>query len=293
MFDGILPAIITPFDTDGNLNTAELVRFVRHFLENGAHGFFVCGSAGEGVLMTREERRRVTELVAGESAGQAKVIAHVGAMSTDEAAMLARDAKEAGADGVASLPPLFFRVPWDGIIEHMKAIAAGADLPTLYYHIPEFSGVRPSAEELVRLLEEADGVAGIKFSSEDLFALWSLRKMAGEDAVLLSGCDQQLYQSLLSGANGGIGSTYNYQIENVVGVYEALKRGDHEAAQESQWRINEVVSVLFRHGSSRATEKMMVTLRGFDVGAPRRPNTPFDMAGVEALRKDMAAVGLI
>ena len=101
---GILPALMTPFK-DGGVDEKMLKKLVRFQLDQGCHGFFVNGSTGDGFLMTREERRRVVEVVVSEVAGQAKVIAHVGAVSSDEAAAMAVDARKAGADAVASVPP--------------------------------------------------------------------------------------------------------------------------------------------------------------------------------------------
>lgn len=291
--EGVIPALLTALDADGRIHSSELRRLAAHQVEQGANGFFVCGSAGEGVYMSPAERRQVVELVVSEVAGQVPVIAQVGAISTEEAMALARDAREAGATAVASLPPILFRVPWEAVVRHIKAVAEAADLPTYYYHIPFLTHVEATAEELAALADTVPNFGGVKFSSQDLYLLWGFLDRCASAQDLLYGCDQQLYQGLMTGARGGIGSTYNYQIENVVGLYRAFTEGNHARALAYQDRINRVVDILFRFGGNRAVEKAMTTLRGFPVGPPRRPNLPFPEERLPALRAEMERLGLL
>ncbi len=291
--EGIIPALLTALDEDGRIHPAELRRLAAYQVEQGANGFFVCGSAGEGVYMSSAERRQVVEIVVSEVAGQVPIIAQVGAISTEEAVALARDAREAGAAAVASLPPILFRVPWEAVVRHIKAVAEAADLPTYYYHIPFLTNVQATAEELAELAEAVPNFAGVKLSSQDLYLLWGFLDRCHGAQEVLYGCDQQLYQGLITGARGGIGSTYNYQIEYVAGLYRAFKEGDHARAFEYQIRINRVVDTLFRFGGNRAVEKAMTTLRGYPVGPPRRPNLPFPEERLPALRAEMEQLGLL
>jgi N-acetylneuraminate lyase len=291
-FAGVYPALLTPYASDGGINTAMLKKLVAYHIDRGCHGFFVCGSTGEGVFLSEAERTLVADTVIQAVDGRVPVIVQVGALSTDEAARLARAARAAGADAVSTLPPLYVRVGWEGVMAHVGAIAEAADLPTFYYHIPVITGITPTVVEFGELAAKT-GLAGVKFTAPDLFLLWSLLNSVEQDLRVFYGADEQLYQGLVTGAHGGIGSTYNYQIENTVGVYDAVQRGDHAAAREGQDRMNRVIEVLFRHGPNRATEKQIMSLLGYDVGPPRRPTLPFSEANVPALRDDLRAVGLL
>ncbi|HNR30750.1 MAG TPA: dihydrodipicolinate synthase family protein [Candidatus Hydrogenedentes bacterium] len=291
--EGIFPALLTAFDGKGAIDEAGLRRLVGYQVEAGANGFFVCGSAGEGVYMTPAERRRVIEIVASEVSGQVPIMAHVGAMSTDEAVGLARDAREAGAAAIASMPPLVFRQPWPAIIEHLRAIAEAAELPTYYYHIPIITNVDVTADEVAEMVDRIPGLAGLKYSSPDLFLLWGVLERPRRRIEAFYGCDQQIYQGLLTGACGGIGSTYNYQIENVVQLYRAFKRGDQAEALRWQDKINKVVEVVFKYGGTRGVEKAMMFLRGYDVGPPRRPGAPFPAERLPEMRRDMERAGIL
>lgn len=288
-FHGIMPALLTPFTADGEVNYPELRRLVRWHLDSGVHGFFACGSAGEGILMPVEERAHVLEAILSEVSRQVPVMAHVGAMSTKDAAELARLAKKAGAQAIATLPPMYFPLPWEATIGHVRAVAEAGGLPTYYYHIPYITRVEMTADEAARMREHVPNFAGFKYSHKDLYLLWAIRD-AMRDLTLLFGSDEQIYQGLLTGAQGGIGSTYNYMPGYFVALYDAVSAGDHARAQGLQHKINQVIRLLFKYGANRATEKTMVSLLGFEMGPPRMPTPPFREDLIPALKKDLEEI---
>jgi len=290
---GILPALLTPFK-DGGVNEPVLKKLVRFQLEQGCHGFFVNGSTGDGFLMTREERKRVLEVVVGEVAGQGKVIAHVGAVSSDEAAIMAVDARKAGVDAVASVPPIYYPVEIEGFELHMRTIAEAADMPTYCYYIPALTGHSLGGDQFVEVAGRIPNLVGFKYTHSDLFLLWWILDALGDRISVFNGSDQMLLQGLLTGACGGIGSTYNYQTRNIVDVYEAVQAGDLDKAREAQWRANQVVQVLFRFKAGGvAVERAILQLMGFDVGAPRPPKVPFPDDRLPALRNALEEIGFL
>src|SRR5690606_5543297 len=110
-----------------------------YHVEQGCHGFFTCGSAGEGLFLSIDERKRVLEVVLDAVRGKAKVIAHIGAMSTRDTVLLAEHAAKSGAHAVCALPPMYFKQPWDACIAHLRAVAEAAEIQTFYYHIPHLT----------------------------------------------------------------------------------------------------------------------------------------------------------
>jgi N-acetylneuraminate lyase len=287
---GVMPALITPYDNSGAVNPAMLRRMAAYHIEQGACGFFVCGSTGEGLLMTSEERKLVARTVIETVAGQVPVIVHVGAVSTQESAELAADARKAGAAAVSSIPPVYYKVGLAGMLQHIRGIAEAAELPTFYYHIPALTGVYLSADELVEAFLSVPGVAGMKFTDSDMFFLWSMLDSGKGRFRVFNGSDQMLIDGLLTGAIGGIGSTYNYQMRNIANVYNAMQKGDFETAREWQWKANAVIKVLFRNGGNLACEKAIMRLLGFDTGMPRSPMVSFPPEKVESLKAQLEAI---
>ncbi|MBI4557308.1 MAG: dihydrodipicolinate synthase family protein [Candidatus Hydrogenedentes bacterium] len=289
--EGVLPAFVTPFDNNGSVNVPMIRVLVARHLEEGCNGFFVCGSTGEGLLLDSDERKLVARTVIETVAGAVPVIVHVGAMSTREAAALAQDARKAGAAAVSSVPPIYFRVGLTGMMEHIRAIASAAELPTYYYHIPMLTGVELTGDELVQAFLNVEGVVGLKFTHTDMYFLWTILDAARGRLRVFNGADQMLFHGLCTGACGGIGSTYNYQMRTMVGIYQAFRRGDFETARKLQWRANQVIRVLFRNGGNIATEKAILKLQGFDVGIPRSPIVPFPEERLGELRRQLDEVG--
>lgn len=287
---GAMPALITPYDEQGMVNVPMIRRLVTYHIEQGANGFFVCGSTGEGLFLTPDERKLVARTVIETVAGQVPVIVHVGAVSTMESAALAADARQAGAAAVSSIPPVYYKVGLAGMLQHIRGIAEAAELPTFYYHIPSLTGVYLTADELVDAFTSVPGVAGFKFTDSDMFFLWSVLDTAQGRLRVFNGSDQMLYHGLCTGAIGGIGSTYNYQMKTIAGVYKAFVAGDLVRAQELQWKANAVIKVLFRNGANLACEKAIMRLIGFDTGMPRSPMVAFAPENVDRLRQQLEAI---
>lgn len=288
---GVMPALITPYSADGSVNVAMIRKLVAFHLDQGACGFFVCGSTGEGLFLTPDERKLVARTVIETVAGQVPVIVHVGAPSTNEAVLLAKDARTAGATAVSSIPPIYYKVGLAGMMQHIRAIAAAADLPTFYYHIPQLTGVEITADQLVEAFTSVHGVVGLKFTHTDMFFLWWILDAAQGRLRVFNGSDQMLFQGLCTGACGGIGSTYNYQIRTIANVYEAVCAGDLETARQQQWKANQTIRVMFRNGPGLPCEKAIMKLIGFDVGQPRSPMVPFPDEGVPGLRRQLEEIG--
>jgi len=287
---GVMPAFITPYDRYGEVNVDMIRRMVAWQMDQGACGFFVCGSTGEGLLLTPEERKLVAETVIETVAGQVPVMVHVGAVATREAASLAAHARKIGAAAVSSIPPVYYKVGLAGMLQHIRGIAEASDLPTFYYHIPALTGVYLSADELVDAFTSVPGVAGMKYTDSDMFFLWSMLDSAKGNFRVFNGSDQMLIDGLHTGAIGGIGSTYNYQMRNIAGVYNAMLAGEFEKAREYQDKANAVIKVLFRNGANLACEKAIMRLLGFDTGMPRSPMVSFPQEKVDDLRRQLEAI---
>lgn len=289
--EGVMPALVTPYNSDGSVSVEMTRKLVGYLIEQGACGFFVCGSTGEGLLLTPDERKLMARTVIDEVAGQVPVIVHVGATGTDMAVELAKDAKAAGATAVSSLPPIYYRVGLDGMMQHIRRIAEAAELPTYYYHIPMLTGVELTGDELVEAFTSVEGLVGLKFTHSDLFLLWWIIETSGGRLDVFNGSDPMVFQGLLTGACGGIGSTYNYQMRTIASIYNATKTGDLEAARQAQWKANQVIRVLFRNGRSTATEKAIMKLIGFDVGPTRDPMIGFPDGQLDSLRTQLEEIG--
>ena len=286
---GILPATVSPNHLDGSFDPVAMRKIVRHQLDAGSDGVYVCGGTGEGLLMTREDREQALETVLEEVNGQAIVIAHVGAFQTAETVALARHASRAGADAIAALPPAYFYVPdHQGMVDYYTTVGEASDVPLLIYNIPQRTGITMTEALFTRLLE-VPNVVGMKDSSGDIFSLGNLVAKTG-DPVIFEGDDASVLWALLAGAKGGIGSTYNVMPHLYVKMWRAFQAGEIDVAAATQLRINEIIAILIKMEVIAAVMQTMAWL-GLECGRPRSPNRPLSEEESTDLRADLDAAG--
>jgi N-acetylneuraminate lyase len=266
-FEGILPAIITPFDENENFAPAVFERLLERLYATGIAGLYVNGQTGEGLLQPVEQRKRVAEVALRSSPSGKTVIVHVGAYRTADALDLARHAASIGAQAIASLPPLG-AYSFAEIRAYYQALAAVSDLPVLVYYFPAICPAIQGTPQALELLD-IPNVIGLKFTDFDLYKLSQIKRSR---CVVFNGHDEVLIAGLLMGADGGIGSFYNLVPELFVEVFSRVQQGQWEKAQCVQWRINELVEIGLRFPLVPAI-KTILRWQGLDCGealAPRR-----------------------
>lgn len=278
---GILPALLTPFCESG-VNRTALAALTNRLADAGVHGLYVGGSSGEMILMTEDERKDLLEGVMESVGGRLTVIAHVGTTSTAGSLALARHAEQCGADAVSSVTPLYYKYGFREVKHYYERLAAETSLPVIIYNIPALTGTTLTTEQLSEILS-IPNVGGMKFTSSDFFQLERIRA-AFPDKVFYNGSDEMLLSGLAAGADGGIGSTYNVQPKRILAVYNAYRANDMKTALAHQAKANELIAAVLKFGVLPSC-KMLLKLRGLDVGQCREPFLPPDDEAVEALKK--------
>ncbi|ECM9985086.1 N-acetylneuraminate lyase, partial [Salmonella enterica subsp. enterica serovar Enteritidis] len=244
---GVMAALLTPFDHQQQLDSESLRRLVRFNIGQGIDGLYVGGSTGEAFVQSLAEREQVLEIVAEEAKGKITLIAHVGTVSTAESQQLASAAKRYGFDAVSAVTPFYYPFSFEEHCDHYRAIIDSADgLPMVVYNIPALSGVKLTLDQ-INTLVTLPGVSALKQTSGDLFQMEQIRR-AHPDLVLYNGYDEIFASGLLAGADGGIGSTYNIMGWRYQGIVQALREGDVAKAQRLQTECNKVIDLLIKTG---------------------------------------------
>jgi 4-hydroxy-tetrahydrodipicolinate synthase len=181
---GILTAMVTPFDSKGDLDEDATARLVRHLLENGSDGLVLAGSTGEGATMTDEEKVRLWEIGVAES-GEAPIIAGTGTYDTRHSVELTERAHETGVDAMLVVTPYYVRPNRRGIKAHYEAVAAATDRPIVAYNIPSRTATDMPNDLLAELAADIDNVTAVKQARyEDLAPIEGMDLLAGNDDVL-------------------------------------------------------------------------------------------------------------
>lgn len=287
---GILPALLTAFDEEGNVNLNAMYDLIEWHIAQGVSGFYILGSTGEGLLLSEAERRMVAEAVVRRVKGRVPVIVHVGAMTTREACALAAHAEAIGADATSAIPPFYFNVGPEGVKRHYLAIARASHLPFYIYNIPGATGVNVELNTVRELLAAAPTLRGMKYTSYDFYTMRKFIELEGGRLNVISGPDEMMIAAQAMGADGAIGTTENIVPRLFVQAYNAFHAGDLATAQALQAKINWVVNVFLSFPSHSAVKEIM-RLLGFDLGSARPPLLPLTDQQRGRLREMLEEIG--
>lgn len=276
---GLIAAVYTPFDADGELRVSMIERQAQWLIESGASGVFVAGTTGESHSLSMDERielaRRWADVVSGTPL---KLVIHVGHNSLPEAVVLARQAAQIGADAIAALAPSYFKpATVEQLIDFCEPLArAAGDTPFYYYDIPGMTGVvLPMARFLEQGKSRIPTLRGMKYSNGNLPQLQECLRLGDGEFDVLFGSDEALLAALALGVRGAVGATYNFAAPLYLRVIEAFEAGDWMTARREQARSVELVNLLYRYGFLPASKRLMAML-GIDCGQVRSPLPPLN-----------------
>ena len=296
---GIIPALVSPKDEDGNLDVGPIGRIIDFDIERGITGVFVGGSTGEGFCQTVQESKQLAEAVIESVSGRIPVVIHVGSMNHREVMELSEHAAGAGADGVSSVIPFYYSYTLEEIRNFYQSISDASGLPTLIYALSQVATSNFPPDEFIDAALSVKGVYGIKFTNNDVYRLNILKQLAQGKLRFYGGVDVIPLPMLCMGADGLIGSNYSALPEPWVGIYSAYLEGDLGKAIAMQERIVHYVRT-FGHVGGGQRAKYVLELRGIaagDVWLPKGPKKESDMdvckMVLEELKTDSVFKGIM
>ena len=286
---GVIPAFYACYDEEGNVSPNRVRQLTRYFINAGVKGTYVCGSSGECIYQSKEERKLVLENVMDEAKGRLTVIAHVACNNTADSMELAAHAEKLGVDAIASIPPIYFRLPEYGIAKYWNDISSAApNTDFIIYNIPQLAGVALTPS-LFREMRKNPRVIGVKNSSMPVQDIQLFKSEGGDDCVIFNGPDEQFISGRLMGAQGAIGGTYGVMPQLFLKADACLKAGDWKTARNIQYDIDQIIySMCACKGNMYAVIKELLRRKGLDIGSVRLPLTPLmpeDMPQVDTCER--------
>ncbi len=288
---GIFPPVCTPFLSDGEFSPHKLRANIEKWNKTGLAGYVPTGSTGESVLLSKEEKLKIWEVVR-ESAAPGKVlIAGTGAESVRETIELTNIAAEMGYMAAMVRTPHYYKALMnrpESQLTYYRTVADAAKIPLIIYNFPQATGLDIPAEVVIQLAQHPN-IIGMKESSGNIEKVMRMVDNTAADFNVLVGSAPTLYPNLCAGASGAILAFSNAAPCAALGVYEAWKTRDHEAARERQRQMADAsVAVTVRHGIPGL--KYAMDLNGY-YGGPTRlpllPLTPAAKAEIETLFRDL------
>ena len=286
-FQGVFPALITPLTKEEKLNVSALETLLQFEMKKGADGFYIGGATGEGLLLDIPERKKLCEKSI-EFIGKEKTkIVHITDINFRNTIALAKHAEACGADAISSIAPIYFQYDENDIYNYYKEIAQNINIPLIIYYTAA-AGVNMSTDLFCRLFE-IDNITGVKWTSSNYYELIKLRERC-PDANIFNGPDEMLVCGLSSGADGGIGSTYNVMYPLIRSIYDHFCAGNMTEALEQQKKADKIINVMLRY-SVIPVCKMILEEMGIAVGHASFPMTRYSKEERAVIKAELLAAG--
>jgi 4-hydroxy-tetrahydrodipicolinate synthase len=236
-FEGVLPAVVTPFDSkDASVDYHVLRDNVDWLITSGVHGIVGIGTMGEFRSLSTEERGKLTEVIVDAAAGRVPVTIGISADTPSEAADAAEHAAHVGAAGLMSLPPVSYKADEREVVAYFAAAASATDLPLMVYNNPEGSknDLRP---DLLARLFEIDGVVAVKECSGDARRIPEILELTGHEMEVLVGGDDWALEGFSTGASGWVSGCANVAPRECVELWNHCIAGRLREAKEVYFRL--------------------------------------------------------
>ena len=275
-YEGVIPAFYACYDDQGEISPQRVRALVEYFLVKGVQGLYVNGSSGECIYQSVADRKLILEEVMAVAKGKLTIIAHVACNNTNDSIELARHAESLGVDAIATIPPIYFRLPEYSIAQYWNDISAAAPhTDFVIYNIPQLAGVALTPSLYTEMLKN-ERVIGVKNSSMPVQDIQTFAALGGEDHLVFNGPDEQFLGGRLMGARAGIGGTYGAMPELFLKLNQLIADKELERAKELQFTINTIIGKLTAaHGNMYSVIKEVLKINeSLNIGSVRAPLTP-------------------
>lgn len=273
-FEGIIPPILTIFDSEKNFDEIGMGKLIDQHISAGVDGLLVLGSGGEFSQMSLEMRKEVSTFCISYINGRVPVIIGTGSPSTQESILLSQHAQQKGADGVMIINPYYWQLPEDSLRNHYLKISESIDIPIILYNFPDLTGQDLSPDFVLNLINQAENIVGIK---ETIDSIGHVREMITKvkkehsDFKVFAGLDDHLLNTLQMGGDGAIPGTANFAPEITTGIFSAYKEKEYDKAEKLHKQLVGILNVYKVSSPLYVAIKYAVYLRGLDINTTVLP----------------------
>ena len=289
MFEGIIPALVTPFKENFVIDYEGLSKNL-DYLEKYVDAVVPAGTTGESATLSYQEHIELVRYVC--EVANVPVIAGAGSNSTKEAIFLGKEAEKAGADAAMFITPYYNKPNKEGLYEHYKRIAEEISIPIIIYNVPSRTACNITPDIVVRLANEFDNIVGIKEASGNLKQVAEIIRNAPDNFVVLSGDDFLTLPILMLGGKGVVSVAANVAPHLMKDMYNAFKSGNLELARELHYKLMPLFEVLFIDTNPIPVKKAL-ELMGLAAGKPRLPLVELSKEKTEKLKEVLKSLELL
>lgn len=292
IFGTMIPAMVTPFDKDGELDLDQAQKLAERLAEGGANGLVINGTTGESPTVFYPQKIKLFSAVVEAVGGKVPIVANVGDNCTADTVDFARNVEKLGVDGLMLVVPYYNKPPQEGLYRHFRTIAESVDKPVIMYNIPGRCVINMTAETTLRLANDVENIVAIKEASGDMEQIKQIIDNAPDNFWVYSGDDDQTYDIMKLGGAGVISTVGNVAPGRMREIVDLCSKGDFEAASVANEALRPLMRELFTT-SNPIMVKEALNLSGFNVGGLRLPLIPATPEQSAELADVMRQVGVL
>jgi 4-hydroxy-tetrahydrodipicolinate synthase len=287
--EGVIPVALTFYKSDLSLDEENIRRHIDFLIEKGVHGVWAVGSVSEFPLLSKEERKKVVEIIVDQVNQRVPVYVCTAHTRTDEVIELAKHAKDVGADAVSTTPPYYYIRAMskpDVLYEFYKSVAKAVDIPLIIYNFPAGLSVDIPPTVIAKLANDFANVVGVKDTTESLVHMIEILRLTKGKFYVLAGSEDFLLPLMLAGGHGAVSGLANVFPELPVELYNSFKKGNYKRAEEIHKKILAVRAIAQIGSTPISFLKEALKLRGFPINAHvRSPLLPLSSEQREQLKR--------
>lgn len=269
-FGRMIPAMVTPFDENLELDLKQARALARRLVEGGSDALVINGTTGESPTVFYPQKMKLFEAVVAEVGGEVPIIANVGDNCTADTVDFAQDVQKLGVDAFMLVVPYYNKPPQEGLYQHFKTIAESVDLPCILYNVPGRCVINMTAETTLRLANDVENIVAIKEASGNLEQVAAIIKDAPDGFDVYSGDDSLTYEMMKLGAAGVISTAGNVSPARMKEITTLCAAGNFEEAKKAHDAFLPLMDELFVTANPIMVKEAL-NLAGFPVGGVRLP----------------------
>ncbi|MCR2820664.1 4-hydroxy-tetrahydrodipicolinate synthase [Lederbergia panacisoli] len=271
-FGRVSTAMVTPFDSKGNIDFQKTSKLVNHLINNGTDSLVVAGTTGESPTLSTEEKLALFRHIVNAADGRVPVIAGTGSNNTYASIELTKKAEEIGVDAIMLVAPYYNKPNQSGLYQHFVSVAKSTSLPVMIYNIPGRSSVNIAPETMIEL-SKVDNIIAAKEASGDLNAMAEIISGTDDDFLLYSGDDSLALPVMAIGGCGVVSVASHIIGPELQEMIRLFEEGNNQEAASLHRRLLPIMRGLFA-APSPTPVKTALQMTGFDVGSVRLPLIP-------------------
>ncbi len=272
-FLGTGVALVTPFNADLSIDHKALTNIVNHNIENGVEYLVICGTTGESVTLTKQEKQDVIATISSANNGRLPLVLGIGGNNTTQVIEEIKTTDLSSIDAILSVSPYYNKPTQEGLYQHFKAIAKACPVDIILYNVPGRTSKNMDADTTLRLAKDFDNIIAVKEAGNNMAQYYELIKNKPEDFLVISGDDDLALGVTLAGGAGVISVIGQALPKDFSEMIRLGLKGDAKQAYQLHYKLMDVIDHIFEENNPAGIKAVFEAL-GFCADTVRLPVVP-------------------